>query len=192
MPNRRPWRALGCWDRGSNKRPLVIPGLPALGLVPIPEAAGRQRSAMRPEPNRLRRISLVTIVSWKKCDNRTRHAAPHRKDHCRGSHRRRAARGRCRRGRADGAPHCVGVVEQSGRVGRLAGKSAGALRKWRIRTSTHRCQTASLSHCPGRGHPWTPICSSGHRRGVRHAGGLRCCKWTRKSPGRWHDISWAV
>jgi hypothetical protein len=96
--------------------------------------------------------------------------------------------GRRRRGRAGGAAYRVGVVEQSGGVGRLAGKFAGALRKWRIRTSTHRCRTATDRYCPGRGRAWASICSSSHRRGVRYARRPSLLQMDWGSPGCWHDI----
>src|SRR5262249_49394986 len=56
----------------------------------------------------------------------TRHAAPDRKGR-RNNDRYRAAYGRSCRSRANGASRCIGIVEQSRGIARIAGKSAGAL-----------------------------------------------------------------
>src|SRR5262245_32346768 len=91
-------------------------------------------------------------------------------------------------GAAAAVPMARHVVEQSRGIARIAGKSAGALRNRRVRKRTHRCQTPAYRHGAGRGRAWTPICASGHGCGVRHAGGLRRCQWTGKSPIGWHDV----
>jgi hypothetical protein len=67
-------------------------------------------------------------------------------------------------------------VEQPGRVGRVVGNSAGALRKWRIRASTHRRQPLIRRHCSGRGRARTSLRSSCHDRGGHNAGSLHCFK----------------